>query len=67
VNAWARGRVGASIRPAVRAWERGRVGAWSRGCVGAWERESVGAWARGRVCVYVCVISSTRDPKLAEA
>jgi len=47
-------------------WERGSLIAWVRGYMGAWARGSVDAWARGRVCVRVCVISSTRDPKLAE-
>jgi len=51
--------MGAWERPSVHAWERESLIAWVRGCVGAWERGSVGAWARGRVCVCVCVISST--------
>jgi len=48
------------------AWERPSVHAWERDRVGAWAHESVGVWARGRVCVCVCAISSTRDPKLAK-
>jgi len=39
------------------------MGAWERPSVRLSARGSVGAWERGRVCV----ISSTRDPKLAEA
>jgi len=56
-------RVRLYIRPRVRACARGRVGAWTRE---PWTREQVGAWVHGRMCMCVCVISSTCDPKLAQ-